>query len=111
MVDIFDQNIRPYGYALRGKVCINLVKIAAVMPTSSPNHATSKREKFVKLAESRTTNAIKAIRTIGKLGNKNAYEYNEEDVKKIAKALNDEIDTLKSRMISNRNSDDADFKL
>ena len=33
---------------------------------------TEKREKFVELAENRTRNAIKAIRVIGKLGNKNA---------------------------------------
>ena len=35
----------------------------------------NKREKFVELAESRTRNAIRAIRIIAKLGNKNAYDY------------------------------------
>ncbi|MGH6933149.1 MAG: hypothetical protein ACREEE_12025, partial [Dongiaceae bacterium] len=48
---------------------------------------TSKREKFVELAERRSKNAIKAIRVIAKLGNKSAYEYTEADVKKIANAL------------------------
>jgi hypothetical protein len=46
-----------------------------------------KRWKFVSLAESRTKNAIKAIRVIAKLGNKSAYQYDETDVKKIASAL------------------------
>ena len=59
-----------------------------------------KRDKFVKLAESRTVNAIKAIRIIGKLGNPNAYEYNDTDVKKITKVLTDEIETMKTRLKS-----------
>ena len=51
-----------------------------------------KREKFVVLAENRTRNALKAIRVIAKLGNKNAYEYTEADVKKIAGALTKEVE-------------------
>ena len=70
-----------------------------------------RRQKFVKLAEGRTVNAIKAIRTIGKLGNPNAYEYDEDDVKKIAKALIDEIEAMKTRMRSTRRSELVDFKL
>lgn len=70
-----------------------------------------RRQKFVKLAEGRTVNAIKAIRTIGKLGNPNAYEYDEDDVKKIAKALTDEIEAMKTRMRSTRRSELVDFKL
>ena len=58
----------------------------------------NKREKFVELAEARTKNAIKAIRIIGKLGNKNAYDFNEVDVRKIASALNREVDAMKNRM-------------
>lgn len=71
----------------------------------------TKREKFVKLAESRTVNAIKAIRVIGKLGNHNAYEYGDADVRKIVKALNDEIEALKNRMKTTNSSDGVDFKL
>lgn len=71
----------------------------------------SKREKFVKLAENRTVNAIKAIRIIGKLGNRNAYEYDEADVRKIVKALNDEVEALKTRMKTTKSSDGVDFRL
>ena len=71
----------------------------------------SKRDKFVALAEKRTVNAIKAIRVIGKLGNRSAYEYDDEDVRKIVKALNDEIEALKLRMKSTKRSDGVDFKL
>jgi hypothetical protein len=71
----------------------------------------SKREKFVELAESRTRNAIKAIRVIAKLGNKSAYEYTEADVRKIANALAKEIDALKARMLSTGGKEAVDFKL
>jgi hypothetical protein len=70
-----------------------------------------KREKFVKLAESRTGNAIKAIRVIGKLGNKNAYQFDDSDVQKIVRALSKEIDALKTRMSSPSGKDSVDFKL
>ncbi len=71
----------------------------------------SKREKFVQLAEKRTVNAIKAIRVIGKLANRSAYEYTDADVKKIVKTLNDEIDALKSRMSSTGGKDTIEFRL
>ena len=57
----------------------------------------AKREKFVELAESRTVNAIKAIRVIGKLGNKNAYQFDDGDVAKIIRALSKEVEALKAR--------------
>lgn len=70
-----------------------------------------RRKKFVDLAENRTRNAMKAIRTIAKLGNKNAYEYSEADVKKIASALNREVDALKARMSSAGGKEVVDFEL
>lgn len=73
--------------------------------------APTKRSKFVKLAESRTVNAIKAIRVIGKLGNKSAYEFSDADVKKIVGALNREIEALKVRMTSTGGKEIVDFKL
>ncbi|GLR89450.1 hypothetical protein [Bradyrhizobium iriomotense] len=70
-----------------------------------------KRQKFVELAESRTVNAIKAIRIIGKLGNKNAYQFDDSDVQKIVRALNKEVDALKARMSSSGGKESVDFKL
>jgi hypothetical protein len=78
------------------------------------NRAKSKdlrREKFVALAESRTVNAIKAIRVIGKLGNKNAYQFDDSDVNQIVKALNREVEALKARMSTTGGRETVDFKL
>jgi ribosomal protein L7/L12 len=77
----------------------------------SANGATGRREKFVQLAQARTKNAIKAIRVIGKLGNKNAYEFTEADVRKIASALNKEIEAMKARMSQTGGKDSVDFTL
>jgi hypothetical protein len=73
--------------------------------------ARDKRGKFVELAESRTRNAIKAIRVIAKLGNKSAYEYSDADVQKIVRALSREIDALKSRMLSTGGKETIEFSL
>jgi ribosomal protein L7/L12 len=70
-----------------------------------------RREKFVNLAENRTRNAIKAIRVIAKLGNKNAYDFEDSDVQKIVRALTKEIDALKARMSSSGGKESVDFKL
>lgn len=70
-----------------------------------------RRTKFVELAQRRTTNAIRAIRVIGKLGNRSAYEYSEEDVKKIAGALSKEIEALRARMLTRGTKEAVDFKL
>lgn len=71
----------------------------------------NKREKFVELAESRTRNAIRAIRIIAKLGNKSAYDYSEADVKKIASALNKEVEALRARMSQTGGKDAIAFEL
>jgi hypothetical protein len=79
--------------------------------TAPTKSETSKREKFVELAENRTRNAIKAIRVIGKLGNKNAYQFDDSDVQKIVRALTKEVDALKARMSSTGGKEAVDFKL
>jgi ribosomal protein L7/L12 len=87
-----------------------LDKAAAEAPAKGGRRA-GKREKFIELAESRTRNAIRAIRVIAKLGNKNAYEYSEADVKKIASALNKEVEAMKARMSQSGSKESVDFSL
>lgn len=63
-----------------------------------------KRDKFVRLAEKRTSNALKAIRLIGNLSNKAHYDYGDADAKKILNAIGRELDDLKRRF------EDSDVK-
>ncbi|MEB6254134.1 hypothetical protein [Mammaliicoccus sciuri] len=55
----------------------------------------SKEEKFVRLAESRTNDAIKKIRLIGNLANKRNYEYDKDEVNEIFKVLESELKNAK----------------
>ena len=85
--------------------------LVAAEPISGAKSTREKRSKFVELAESRTVNAIRAIRVIGKLGNKSAYEYDDADVRKIVSALSKEIEALRARMTSKSGKDEVEFKL
>lgn len=77
------------------------------MPAAKPN----KREKFVTLAESRTANAIRAIRVIGNLSNRSHYDFTEADIRKIASALSNEVDALKRRFAERTGKAAVEFKL
>lgn len=57
----------------------------------------NKRKKFEDIAVRRVNRVIKEIRLIGNLSNRSSYEYGEEDVRKIIKALQREIDAVKAR--------------
>jgi hypothetical protein len=56
-----------------------------------------KREKFVQLAEGRTQSALDAIRKLGNLSNRRAYEFEDADVRKITKALREAVSDLEKR--------------
>ncbi|MER9800354.1 hypothetical protein NKJ36_25050 [Mesorhizobium sp. M0142] len=70
-----------------------------------------KRRKFVELVENRVNRAIKDIRLIGNLANRSAYEYSEEDVRKIFRALQKELEAAKSRFTGDSGGRDSDFRL
>ena len=56
--------------------------------------AETKHEKFVRLAESRMENTLKQIEILSNLSNRSAYEYSEEEAKKIIKRLKEAISDL-----------------
>lgn len=70
-----------------------------------------KRAKFVELVENRVNRSIKDIRLVGNLANRNAYDYSEDDVRKIFRALQKEIDSAKARFTGDTGGRDSDFRL
>jgi hypothetical protein len=70
-----------------------------------------KRENFVRLAESRVTRAIEAMRVIGNLSNRSNYEYDEEDIKKIINTLQSELTALKAQFKTKSGMSAQGFKL
>ncbi len=71
------------------------------------------RDKFVRLANKRVSNALKAMQLIGNLANRSNYDYTEADVQKIFKALQDELSASKRKfeMAQKRNGKGAGFTL
>lgn len=57
----------------------------------------SNADKFKRLAIARTNNALKAIALVGGLSNKANYEYNDEQVSSIMKALEAEVIKVANR--------------
>ncbi len=71
----------------------------------------SKRQKFRTLAESRTNKAIDAILRIGNLSNRQIYECEEGEVRKIIRALRDAVSAIEARFESPRGKSGGGFKL
>jgi hypothetical protein len=58
---------------------------------------TSRRERFEKIASKRVANILKGLDSLEKCSNKNNYDYNSADIKKMEKALREKVnDVLKS---------------
>lgn len=70
-----------------------------------------KRAKFVELVEARVTRAIKDIQLIGNLSNRSAYAYTDEDVRKVFRAIQKELDAAKARFGGDAASKETGFKL
>lgn len=78
---------------------------------ASGEAASDRRAKFVRIAEKRVGNALKAIRLVGNLSNRSAYEFDDADIKKIAAALSKEIETMQRRFSETPTKNKIEFKL
>lgn len=56
----------------------------------------TKRDKFVRLAESRMNNTLKQIQILGNLANTSNYDYTEEDVDKMIRTLRKAVNELEA---------------
>ena len=70
-----------------------------------------KRKKFIQLAEARVARALNDIRLIGNLSNRSAYTYGDDDVRKIFRALQKELDVAKSRFGGEAGFRETEFRL
>jgi hypothetical protein len=76
-------------------------------PTAIPSE---KRERFVRIAEARTSRAIKSVRLIKNLNNKYLYEYESEEINLIISTLQNEVDEL-TRTFQNKTSKNSEFRI
>lgn len=63
----------------------------------------SKKERFDRLAEARTNKILEMINLLGNLSNKNNYDYNDDDINKIFKAIEQEVKSTKSKFDDAKN--------
>jgi hypothetical protein len=71
----------------------------------------NKRSKFRTLAENRTNRALDAIRRVGNLSNRQVYEWEETEVRKVLKALKDALSEVEGRFASPKGKTEGKFKL
>ncbi|WIW95466.1 hypothetical protein [Altererythrobacter rubellus] len=71
----------------------------------------SKREKFVRLAESRVNKALKDIQLIGNLSNRSAYDFDEKDLRKIFGALQKALEGARTRFDRTSEASQNEFRL
>lgn len=68
----------------------------------------SKEEAFRRLATKRTNAVLERVRVLGHCANPQLYEYSEEDVKRIFRAIEKELKVVKTRF---QNSSKSEFRL
>ncbi len=56
-----------------------------------------KRDRFKKLASSRTNMVLKSLKVLGNCSNRSAYEYSEEEIQRIFKEIEVEVRNTKSK--------------
>lgn len=69
----------------------------------------SRNEKFVRLAESRTNKVIKMLESISNLSNTKSYNYTDDQVKQIFKAIDKQL--FKTKASFNKQRDKSTFKI
>lgn len=70
-----------------------------------------KRGKFVELANKRVARCIKDLKLVGNLSNRAAYDFTDEDAKKIVRALQKEVDSVRARFSDSGGTSNLDFYL
>jgi hypothetical protein len=70
-----------------------------------------KRQKFRELAEKRTNKALDAIRVIGNLSNRQLYDYDDLEIRKIIKALKDAVVDIENKFSKPTRRAGRDFRL
>jgi hypothetical protein len=73
--------------------------------------ADEKHDKFRELAEARTNRALDSVRKIGNLSNRQLYDWDDGEVRKIIKALKDAVADVEARFASPKGKASARFKL
>ncbi len=67
------------------------------MPKGTQNQSENSKERFKRLATSRTNTVLKRLKILGNCSNRNVYEYNEEDIEKIFSVIERKVKEVKAK--------------
>ena len=79
--------------------------------SEGPEKQEGKRRRFRVLAENRTNKALEAIARIGNLSNRQVYDYEQAEIRKIVRSLKSAGSVLESRFESPSRKRGGRFKL
>ena len=76
-----------------------------------PKENETKRERFIRIAETRTNKIIDMVQLLGNCSNTSAYEYTDEDIDMIFSAIENAVKEAKRKFSKNDSSKTSKFKL
>lgn len=65
---------------------------------------TSKRERFLTVAETRTNSILEKIRILGNCSNRSLYEYSKDEIDKIFRAIKEKLNETEARFVVKKES-------
>jgi len=81
------------------------------MDSENAPHISAKHLKFRELAVARTNRALEAIGRIANLANRQLYEYEDAEIRKIIRALKGSVTEVESRFATPGKKRESGFKL
>lgn len=63
-----------------------------------------KSDRFKRIASKRVDNIIKSVRSLSNCSNTNNYQYNEDDVNKMTRAIKEEVKVMETLFRKNLNN-------
>lgn len=73
------------------------------------NNSKLKRERFKRVASRRVDSIVKDIRSLSKCSNLNNYEYSDEEINKMLKAIKDELKIMETLYKKNLRNNEKGF--
>lgn len=73
------------------------------------DNSEQKKDRFKRVASRRVDNILKDIRSLSKCSNTNNYEYNEDDLNKMIKAIREELKTMETIYRKNLKDENSTF--
>ena len=80
-----------------------------ILKSETMDNSEIKKDRFKRVASRRVENILKGIRSLSKCSNINNYEYDEEDLNKMVKAIKQELKTMEALYKKNINNNTESF--